>query len=586
MGTAIESCAWLEPRSAVVKVWTGWGATELSGYSIAPHLLYAILSETPDSELLPPEKLYIAHHSGISPHQGYLADVYKRCGCFDELSKTRGWSHSSRELGDACWKAGDYDAAEAHYRASNNNAQPHQNGPHDDRLLKLAFAREQWQLVVERFATTSFSSGFSEGTICCGIYETAALPYLELIAIALNQLAQPTPAGIQLILERVFRMSSRRFAAFRRRTDYSDPRTIEKIKKRCIPRFRTTEPLSTDAAITRGNTPRAQKVLEYLRQCDHLVNEAQLALNAYGASGDEEELKKFVEIVTGSGLTSVSHCFLFSAMGHDSFAPADAPPLRMARLYSCHPVMNKRHFGRLLDLKFKHNLPLTGEDILTGLFQQRGSLNSVVNAGSFPEFFDVRKLAQVRGWAALRLDEWIQRSGAAELNNVADTWRSGGATPVCNIFGGSVARPPESPRNMAEWQELLSLAAKWLESQWNREIGATMWISENQLFRLLKRKLPALRVVQHAQPAWLAPQHLDILIPEVAFAIEYMGRQHYEPIGFFGGETGFEALRARDQRKQQLCTQHDTELHFVRYDEDIAERADELIVRIKAKQPI
>ena len=564
----------------------GWGAAELQGYSIRKHLLFAVLAETADSELLPAEKLYIAHHAGITPHQSYLAEVYKRCGCFDELAKIRGWSHSSRELGDACWKAGNYDAAEQYYRASKSKEQPHQNGPHDDRLLQLAFARGQWETVVEQFAATSFSRGFSEGRIVCGIYETSALPYLELIAVALNQLAQPTPPGIQLVLDRIFGYSSRRFAAFRRRAQYKESATLAKIQRRCIPRAKLSHPSSTEDALARGNTPRANAVLRYLTDCDELVNHAQAALEAFGASGDETELAKFTEIVTRSGVTAVSHSFLFSAMGHDSFAPADAPPSRMARLYGCHPVMNKRHFGRLLDLKFKHHLRLTGDDLLTGLFQQRGVFNAVVNAGSFPEFFDIKKLAEVREWAALRLGDWIDDAGAAESEKVGHTWRTGAAKPVHGIFGGVVQRLPDTPRNMAEWQELLNRAAKWLESKWNREIGATMWISENQLYQLLKRKLSPLLVVQHAQPPWLVPQHLDIFVPEVGFAVEYMGRQHFEAIEFFGGQRGFETLRTRDQRKQQLCTDHQTELHFVRFDEDIGERADELVTILRTKQAI
>lgn len=36
---------------------------------------------------------------------------------------------------------------------------------------------------------------------------------------------------------------------------------------------------------------------------------------------------------------------------------------------------------------------------------------------------------------------------------------------------------------------------------------------------------------------------------------------------------------------RQVCGQHQIELHFVRFDEDIGKRADELVVCIKAKRP-
>ena len=139
---------------------------------------------------------------------------------------------------------------------------------------------------------------------------------------------------------------------------------------------------------------------------------------------------------------------------------------------------------------------------------------------------------------------------------------------------------------MVEWQELLNIAAKWLESRWKQEIGVTTWISENQLYQILKLSLKRFRVVQHAQPTWLAPQHLDIFIPEVSVAIEYMGRQHYAPVEFFGGDAGFKALQERDERKKQLCSAHNIHLHFGRYDEDIGTRAKELIESIGTRSTV
>lgn len=203
-------------------------------------------------------------------------------------------------------------------------------------------------------------------------------------------------------------------------------------------------------------TVRANEILRYLRDCDELVNVAQIALEAYGVSGDEVDLQKFIEIVTRTGVTSVSHSFLFSAMGHDSFNPPGAPPERMARLYACHPIMNKRHFGDMLDIKFKNHFSVTGQDVLTGLFQQRGGLNAILNPASVPDFFDVRKLGYVRDWAALRLDDWLQKTGSDKLDDVAAVWRDGTARPVLNIFGGQVLRQPDTPRNMVEWQDLLT----------------------------------------------------------------------------------------------------------------------------------
>jgi hypothetical protein len=246
--------------------------------------------------------------------------------------------------------------------------------------------------------------------------------------------------------------------------------------------------------------------------------------------------------------------------------------------------MNKRHFGDLLKIKFEHSLPLTGSEIATGLFQQMGSLNAVLEPDSGKDFFGIGKLAYFRDWAELRLEDWISGQGAEVTQTVGNVWREGKATPVRHPFGGDAKNSPETPQNMSEWGEMLNLAAKWLQTRWKREIGLTAWVSENQLYQLLKRQLKGIQVLQHAQPTWISPQHLDVYIPDVSIAVEFMGRQHYEPIDFFGGTTGFKEVQARDKRKQETCTKHGIDLHFVKYDDDIGARARELVAIVKEKR--
>ncbi|OQA29618.1 MAG: hypothetical protein BWY57_03278 [Betaproteobacteria bacterium ADurb.Bin341] len=221
---------------------------------------------------------------------------------------------------------------------------------------------------------------------------------------------------------------------------------------------------------------------------------------------------------------------------------------------------------------------------MTGLFQQMGSFTAILEPDSVQDFFGIGKLAYFRDWAELRLGDWISGRGAELTESVANVWREGKATPVRHPFGGDGKRPPETPRKMSEWAEMLNLAAKWLQTRWKREIGSTAWVSENQLYQLLKRQLKGLQVQQHAQPTWISPQHLDVFIPEVSIAVEYMGRQHYEPIDFFGGNTGFKELQARDARKQETCAKRGIALHFVKYDEDIGSRAGELVALAKRRK--
>jgi len=272
-------------------------------------------------------------------------------------------------------------------------------------------------------------------------------------------------------------------------------------------------------------------------------------------------------------------------MGHDSFNPPDSPPERMAQLYGAHPIMNKRHFGNLLQIKFEHHLPLTGSEIVTGLFQQMGSFSAILEPDSVQNFFGADKLAYFQDWAEIRLTDWVSGRGAEAMQSVASAWIEGNAIPVRHPFGGTEKTSPETPRNMAEWGKMLNLAAKWLQTKWKREIGATAWVSENQLYQLLKRQLKGLQVQQHARPTWISPQHLDVFIPEVSIAVEYMGRQHYEPIDFFGGEAKYAEIIERDARKREICAKHGVSLYYVRHCENIGTKAREIvqIARIKEK---
>jgi len=46
---------------------------------------------------------------------------------------------------------------------------------------------------------------------------------------------------------------------------------------------------------------------------------------------------------------------------------------------------------------------------------------------------------------------------------------------------------------------------------------------------------------------------LDVFVPQLNLALEYHGKQHDQPIDFFGGEEGFEQRQKLDRRKRRLC---------------------------------
>lgn len=58
--------------------------------------------------------------------------------------------------------------------------------------------------------------------------------------------------------------------------------------------------------------------------------------------------------------------------------------------------------------------------------------------------------------------------------------------------------------------------------------------------------------------------------------IEYNGRQHYEPIDFFGGVDNFIEQQKRDNLKMEYCKNNNINLFIIKYNEDIKEKMEEI----------
>lgn len=554
-------------------------------YSVVSNLLFDIVAQTPNRELSPWEKLFVIRTIGLPVHAGYLADVYMACGCFSEAREKYLKPDHPRKLGDICWCEGKLDLAEVHYSQAKSEAQSYRSAPDDDRLIKLAFFQGQWDKVITRFANASFGKWNPPRAVTLGSSVIKAQPYLDMLAVAICHLKSPPSAQILRILKSVFGVSEKQWDSFRLKPAHLESKTVAKLKARCRPRLGAAEALSVDQALRRGNTARARHVLTYLQQADKNLESAQRAVETFAKTGEENELERFVSLVVGSGIASISHSFLFAALGHDSFpGNDDVPADRLVRLFSSHPVMDKRHLGKLLALRFKNRLPLTASDVLTGIFQMLGRPDLSINGEQDSKkelLLDIPRLASCREWGRIRLEEWLCSRGAERVEAVAETWREGKEQPAAHPFYIGVVGAPDSPRNMTEWNCLMADALKWLQSRWKREIGNSPWITENQLYQILRRLLKGMEVIQHARPTWLEPQHLDVYVPQAGIAIEYMGKQHFEPLDFFGGEAAFQMVIERDRKKAELCKNHGVELIRVRFDEDVGVRAKEIANQIK-----
>jgi very-short-patch-repair endonuclease len=61
----------------------------------------------------------------------------------------------------------------------------------------------------------------------------------------------------------------------------------------------------------------------------------------------------------------------------------------------------------------------------------------------------------------------------------------------------------------------------------------------------------------------------DFYLPEHNTCIEYDGRQHFEPIKYFGGEVAFKILQERDKIKENFCNENNINLMRIKYNENI-----------------
>ena len=68
----------------------------------------------------------------------------------------------------------------------------------------------------------------------------------------------------------------------------------------------------------------------------------------------------------------------------------------------------------------------------------------------------------------------------------------------------------------------------------------------------------------------ILPLRFDFYLPDHNVCIEYQGRQHYEPVDFFGGISGFENRQYRDKIKEGYCIDNNIQLLKIRYDEDVS----------------
>lgn len=151
------------------------------------------------------------------------------------------------------------------------------------------------------------------------------------------------------------------------------------------------------------------------------------------------------------------------------------------------------------------------------------------------------------------------------------------------LFSSSVFLHPHQELDIYFFDESVSLQeqvvsfARNAENDLRTNVGLPKigegWVSETELYYFLKKSFPETSVVQHGKPKWLGKQHFDIWFLRWEVAVEYHGRQHFEPVEFFGGTVSFEETQKRDERKKRLARTRGVKLIVVKENQDLEEVA-------------
>jgi hypothetical protein len=162
------------------------------------------------------------------------------------------------------------------------------------------------------------------------------------------------------------------------------------------------------------------------------------------------------------------------------------------------------------------------------------------------------------------------------------------------IFNGTVFSRPAFGNVMfykfeedKELEETIATLSREAENTVREDKGLPKigegWISEARLYYEIKEILPKYEVLFHGRPNWLGKQHLDIYIPQLALAFEYQGRQHYEPVDYFGGLEAFLKIQKLDSKKLNLCQKMGVEIVYVKEGYDIHQIKQQILEFVKLK---
>ena len=131
--------------------------------------------------------------------------------------------------------------------------------------------------------------------------------------------------------------------------------------------------------------------------------------------------------------------------------------------------------------------------------------------------------------------------------------------------------------------ELFSLPSQIIKKAYNGEYDqyeygsyskpVNRWKSEELVYNITKKLYKDCQVIYQYSPYFLSTEggcmSYDIYICGLKVAIEYQGKQHFEPVDYFGGQENFESQQKRDKLKAQRSLENGVKLIYINYWDDI-----------------
>lgn len=100
---------------------------------------------------------------------------------------------------------------------------------------------------------------------------------------------------------------------------------------------------------------------------------------------------------------------------------------------------------------------------------------------------------------------------------------------------------------------------RFCESSSKGEDYIKMWLDDFEINYIRQKSFDTCKYVNKLS--------FDFYLPDYNICVEFDGRQHFEPIEYFGGIKGYELNKKRDQVKNNWCLDNNVDLLRIKYNE-------------------